>query len=82
MQKSNVENSRGQPTKVDAPAKVQDCDEYIVIQQIIWDGKKTDWRIWGHATPTTLEQIQNDPFFAPGLSIMERIEAMKHLSGR
>lgn len=64
---------------VEAPAKVQDCEEYIVIQQLIWNNKPTEWQIWGHTNPTTLEKLNTDPFLAPGLSLMERLEAMKNM---
>lgn len=61
-----------------APAKQQDCTEYIVLQKLMWFGEEQDWRIWGHATPTTVEDLE-DPFFAPGLKLSDRLEAMKEM---
>ncbi|PWY67499.1 hypothetical protein BO70DRAFT_166492 [Aspergillus heteromorphus CBS 117.55] len=57
-------------------SKQQDCTEYIVIQKFRWTGEETEWRVWGHATPTTMEDLSN-PFFAPGVSLAERMEAIK-----
>lgn len=37
-----------------------------------------EWRIWGHATPTTVEDLDS-PFFAPGLTLSERMDAMKDM---
>ena len=59
--------------------KEQDCDELLVVQQIIWNEKDSGWRVWGYAKPTTLDIIQSDPYFAPGLSAMERLDAMKEM---
>ena len=59
-----------------APAKQRDCTEYIVLQKLMWFGEEQEWRIWGHATPTTVEDLET-PFFAPGLSLSDRMEAMK-----
>ena len=61
-----------------APAKQQDCTEYIVLQKLMWFGEEQDWRIWGHATPTNVEDLE-DPFFAPGLKLSDRLEAMKEM---
>ncbi|EAW21928.1 uncharacterized protein NFIA_070990 [Aspergillus fischeri NRRL 181] len=61
-----------------APAKQQDCTEYIVIQKLRWTGEEQEWRIWGHATPTTVEDLDS-PFFAPGLTLSERMDAMKDM---
>ncbi|KAF7173950.1 hypothetical protein CNMCM5623_006232 [Aspergillus felis] len=61
-----------------APAKQQDCTEYIVIQKLRWTGEEQEWRIWGHATPTTVEDLDS-PFFAAGLTLSERMEAMKDM---
>ncbi|KAL2866021.1 uncharacterized protein BJX67DRAFT_152350 [Aspergillus lucknowensis] len=58
----------------------QDCTEYIVIQKLRWMGEEEAWRIWGHATPTTLEDLSS-PFFAPGLTLADRLEAMKEAMG-
>ncbi|EYE96215.1 uncharacterized protein EURHEDRAFT_498305 [Aspergillus ruber CBS 135680] len=58
------------------PAKQRDCTEYIVLQKLMWFGEEQEWRIWGHTTPTTVEDLET-PFFAPGLSLSDRMEAMK-----
>ena len=59
-----------------APPKQQDCTEYIVLQKLRWYGEDEDWRIWGHATPTTVEDLAN-PMFVSGLTFAERMAAMK-----
>lgn len=64
---------------VQAPTKFQDCDEYLVIQQIIWNGKDSGWRVWGHTKPTDIDRVYSDPYFAPGLTALERIEAIKNM---
>lgn len=64
---------------VAAPAKEQDVTEYVVIQQLIWNGKDAGWRVWGNTKPTTMEQIWNDPSFAPGMTALERLDAMKDM---
>lgn len=66
------------PTEVQqvGPVKQQDCTEYIVLQKLRWTGEEEDWRIWGHTTATTVDDL-NSPFFAPGLTMGERMEAMK-----
>jgi len=75
--------SRGKSAElIQEPTKVQDCCEYIVIQQIVWNGKPSGWRVWGHVNPTTVDTIKSDPFFQPGLTMMERWEAMKAKLGR
>ncbi|KAL1995482.1 hypothetical protein VTN49DRAFT_1669 [Thermomyces lanuginosus] len=56
--------------------KTQDCTEYIVVQKMMWMGEEREWRIWGHAKPTTVEDLEN-PFFAPGLTLSERLEMFK-----
>ncbi|EAW09220.1 uncharacterized protein ACLA_034230 [Aspergillus clavatus NRRL 1] len=61
-----------------APAKQQDCTEYIVIQKLRWTGEEEEWRVWGHATPTTVEDLDS-PFFASGLTLAERMDAMKDM---
>lgn len=63
-------------TSSTAPAKRQDCTEYIVIQKMMWSKKEDDWRIWGQVTPTTVEELES-PFFASGLSMADRLDAMK-----
>lgn len=74
--KSTPVRARG---KASTPAKEQDCHEYIVIQQIIWNGKDSGWRVWGHTGPTDMDRIYTDPYFQPGLSTLERIEAIRHM---
>lgn len=56
--------------------KQQDCTEYLVLQKLRWTGEDEDWRIWGHATPTTVDDLDS-PFFASGLTLSERLAAMK-----
>jgi protein MBA1 len=60
--------------------KQQDCTEYIVLQKLRWIGEEEDWRIWGHTTPTTVDDLST-PFFASGLTLAERMEAMKDAMG-
>lgn len=43
---------------------------------MMWSKKEDDWRIWGQVTPTTVEDLES-PFFAPGLSLADRLDAMK-----
>ncbi|PLB52357.1 hypothetical protein P170DRAFT_453761 [Aspergillus steynii IBT 23096] len=65
-------------TPVEPPAapKQQDCTEYVVVQKLRWTGEEEPWRIWGHTTPMTVDNLQ-DAAFAPGLSAAERLELMK-----
>ncbi|KAJ9236477.1 hypothetical protein DTO169E5_5749 [Paecilomyces variotii] len=56
--------------------KQQDCTEYIVLQKLRWTGEDDDWRIWGHAAPTTVDDLDS-PFFASGLTLSERLTAMR-----
>ncbi|KAL1962437.1 hypothetical protein VTN77DRAFT_9708 [Rasamsonia byssochlamydoides] len=58
--------------------KQQNCTEYIVLQKLLWMGKEEDWRIWGHAKPTTLEDLDK-PWFAQGLTLSERLSMMQDL---
>ncbi|KAJ5692171.1 hypothetical protein N7462_001594 [Penicillium macrosclerotiorum] len=74
--------ARNGSTAVTAPAKEQDCIEYVVIQKIFWRGQDADWRIWGHVKPTDMDVVNSDASFAPGLSAMERMEMMKESLGR
>lgn len=62
------------------PAKQQDCTEYIVIQKLMWYGEEQEWRVWGHTTATTVEDLDH-PLFAPGMSLADRLEAMKDMMG-
>lgn len=71
-------SSRRGPPPTPEPAKQRDCTEYIVLQKLMWFGEEQDWRIWGHASPTTVDQLE-DPFFAPGLKLSDRMEAMKDM---
>jgi protein MBA1 len=62
--------------------KVQTCTEYVVIQKVRIAGRDKDWEIWGFTKPTTLEDLDS-PFFAAGLSLRERVQAMQEkLTGR
>lgn len=81
MSKSNPTLSRGTEVAV-APVKEQDCHEYVVIQQIIWNGKDSGWRVWGHAKPTDVNTVYSDPYFAPGLTALERMEAIKNTGNK
>lgn len=65
--------------EVASAAKEQDCVEYVVIQQLIWHGKFSDWQIWGTTQATDMKAMNTDPAFAPGLSALERLEAMKNM---
>ncbi|KAK1141635.1 hypothetical protein N8T08_008899 [Aspergillus melleus] len=68
---------KGQKSTVPAEApKQQDCTEYIVIQKMRWTGEEEPWRVWGHTSPTTVDELM-DPAFAPGMSAADRVEAMK-----
>ncbi|KAJ5884983.1 hypothetical protein N7495_009493 [Penicillium taxi] len=62
------------------PAVEQDCEEYIVIQDLIVRGQSDGWKIWGYVKPTDMEQIYSDPAFAPGLSATERLQALKEMA--
>jgi protein MBA1 len=62
------------------PAKQQDCTEYIVLQKLRWFGEEEDWRIWGHTSPSTVDDLDN-PMFMSGLSLSERMDAMKEAMG-
>ncbi|OJJ43416.1 hypothetical protein ASPZODRAFT_136274 [Penicilliopsis zonata CBS 506.65] len=72
--------SKNEEASTNEPAKQQDCTEYIVLQKFRWTGEEDDWRIWGHATPTTVEDLDS-PFFASGVSLADRLEAMKSSMG-
>lgn len=67
---------------VEAPPKEQNCEEYFVIQEIRWNGNSTGWRAWGYVKPTDIDTVYSDPYFAPGLTALERIEAMKKMTGQ
>ena len=78
MTKTTVGRSASKDV-VPAAAKEQDCVEYVVIQQLIWHGKHSDWQIWGTTKATDMKTLNTDPAFAPGLSALDRLEAMKNL---
>ncbi|KAJ5766515.1 uncharacterized protein N7511_004131 [Penicillium nucicola] len=65
------------PAETPVSTKELDCVEYIVVQNLRWNGKDKGWTLWGHTSPTTLHTAMTNPYFAPGLSAMERIEQMK-----
>ncbi|TQB69186.1 hypothetical protein MPDQ_002194 [Monascus purpureus] len=71
--KREAENST--PTLKSAPV-IKDCTEYIVIQKLRWAGEEGEWRIWGHATPSTVEDLES-PMFSTKLSLYERLMALK-----
>jgi mitochondrial protein MBA1 len=56
--------------------KEQNCTEYIVLQKLMWSGEEDDWRIWGHANPTTVDDLDS-PWFAQGLTLSERLSLMQ-----
>lgn len=58
--------------------RIQDCTEYMVIQKVRIQGMQKDWEIWGFTKPTTMEDLDS-PFFATGISLKERIEAMQEM---
>lgn len=71
------ENARvDESTPASTPPTVKDCTEHIVIQKLRWFGREEDWRVWGQVAPTSIEQL-DDPLFSPGLSVTERVMAMK-----
>ncbi|KAL4922186.1 hypothetical protein BDW62DRAFT_173146 [Aspergillus aurantiobrunneus] len=71
----------GDNTAAENPViKQQNCTEYIVLQKLRWMGQEESWRVWGHATPTTVDDLSS-PFFARGLSFAERLEAMQDTMG-
>ncbi|KAE8151926.1 hypothetical protein BDV25DRAFT_128415 [Aspergillus avenaceus] len=66
----------GAPVEESTPTKQQDCTEYIVIQKLRWLGEEGEWRLWGHTTFTSMDDLSS-PAFAPGLTLNERMEGMK-----
>lgn len=60
-----------------APTKEKDCLEYVVIQNMRWNGQDKGWRVWGFISPTTLETARTDPYFMPKLSAMERLKMIQ-----
>lgn len=66
---------------VTTPTTTQECTEHIVIQQLCLYGENGPWMIWGHATPTTTEDLAS-PVFARGLSAAERYQALLQEQGR
>lgn len=62
--------------------RIQNCTEYMVIQKVKLMGRDKDWEIWGFTQPTTFEELDN-PFFATGLTMKERLQDMQDkFSGR
>ncbi|KAL1959610.1 hypothetical protein VTO42DRAFT_1645 [Malbranchea cinnamomea] len=57
--------------------KQQDCTEYVVIQRMVVNGEEGEWKVWGLTNETTLDVVETDPMFAPGLSLTERVEMLK-----
>ncbi|OXV08108.1 hypothetical protein Egran_04129 [Elaphomyces granulatus] len=60
-----------QPSQV----KQQNCTEHIVFQRLMWSGEELGWSIWGHANPTTVDDLDS-PHFAQGLTASERLSAV------
>ncbi|KAK2865436.1 hypothetical protein FQN49_003570 [Arthroderma sp. PD_2] len=56
--------------------KQKDCTEYLVLQRMMWSGKDGDWKVWGLAEETTIEDLQTNPMFAQGISLKDRLEMM------
>ncbi|KAF3482322.1 uncharacterized protein GIQ15_05081 [Arthroderma uncinatum] len=56
--------------------KQKDCTEYIVLQRMMWGGKDGDWKVWGLTEETTIEDLDTNPMFAPGISLKDRLEMM------
>jgi len=61
-------SANSQPSQV----KQQNCTEHIVLQRIMWSGEELGWSIWGHANPTTVNDLDS-PHFAQGLTASERL---------
>lgn len=60
-----------QPSQV----KQQNCTEHIVFQRLMWSGEELGWSIWGHAKPTTVDDLDS-PHFAQGLTASERLSTV------
>lgn len=56
--------------------KQQDCTEYVVIQKMMLGGVEGEWKVWGLADETTLDEVESNPMFAPGLTLSERVQMM------
>lgn len=73
---------KSQPTKtaatevVEAQPKQQDVLEYVVIQELRWNGEGS-WRVWGFTKATDSHTAMTDPSFAPGLSTVDRLNLMR-----
>lgn len=50
--------------------------ENVVIQRILWNGNDQDWKVWGMAEETTVEDLES-PFFAGGLSVADRLTMLR-----
>ncbi|KAI5287694.1 hypothetical protein KEM54_005812 [Ascosphaera aggregata] len=72
------ENGKAAVTAADSTErKIQDCTEYVVLQKFVFKGKEdAEWKVWGLAQETTLEVLEKDPYFAPGLPLKEKISSM------
>ncbi|OAX82246.1 hypothetical protein ACJ72_03409 [Emergomyces africanus] len=69
---NNNKQSEASPVE----AKEQDSTEYIVLQKMLVGGKEGDWKVWGFANETKMEDMETNPAFAKGLSLKERLELM------
>ncbi|KAI1910776.1 hypothetical protein LOZ53_001677 [Ophidiomyces ophidiicola] len=56
--------------------KMKDCTEYVVLQRFMINGEDGDWKIWGLAEETTVEDMEQDPMFAAGLTMKDRIDML------
>lgn len=54
----------------------QDCTEYVVIQRFMIRGEERDWKVWGLAEETTLEEMDSNPQWASGVSIKDKLSAL------
>ncbi|EEH34840.1 hypothetical protein PAAG_05887 [Paracoccidioides lutzii Pb01] len=61
-------------SKTPVRAKQQDSTEYIVLQRMVIGGKEKNWKVWGLASATTMEDMETNPAFAQGLSLKDRLE--------
>ncbi|PGH34832.1 hypothetical protein GX50_02393 [[Emmonsia] crescens] len=68
--------SRQSLVREGAEAKEQDSTEYIVLQKMLIGGKEGNWKVWGFANETKMEDMETNPAFAKGLSLKERLELM------
>lgn len=80
-QATSKKSTRPSNKDVAPAAKEQDCTEYVVIQSIRWQNNDSGWQVWGHVSPTTLNTLLTDPYFKPGLTLTERLSAIREGSG-